>query len=118
MMTITINGKSIQAAEGATILETARANGIRIPTLCYLEGVSDAGMCRLCMVEAEGSPRLLPACRTKAADGMEIRTESETLTAYRREMLEMILSDHDQDCMSCPANGKCELQQLCSRYDV
>jgi len=118
MMTITINGKRVQAAEGATILEAARTNGIRIPTLCYLEGVSNAGMCRLCMVEAEGSPRLLPACRTKAADGMAIRTESETLAAYRREMLEMILSDHDQDCMSCPANGKCELQRLCNQYGV
>lgn len=118
MITITINGKTIHAAEGATILEAARENGIHIPTLCYLEGVSDIGMCRLCVVEAEGYRNLLPACRTKPVDGMVIRTESDMLTAYRREMLELILSNHKSDCMSCPANAACELQDLCNRYGV
>ncbi len=118
MITITINQRPIQAPEGRTILQIARDNGIYIPTLCYLEDVSDIGMCRLCMVEAEGYGQLLPACRTVAADGMVIVTESEALKDYRREMLNLILSNHTLDCMSCAANGGCELQDLCNRFDV
>ena len=118
MITITINQRSIQAPEGRTILQIARDNGIDIPTLCYLEDVSDIGMCRLCMVEAEGYGQLLPACRTVATDGMVITTDSEALTDHRREMLDMILSNHALDCMSCAANGGCELQDLCNRYGV
>ncbi len=118
MITITINQRSIQAPEGRTILQIARDNGIYIPTLCYLEDVSDIGMCRLCMVEAQGYGQLLPACRTVATDGMVIATDSEALVDYRREMLDMILSNHALDCMSCAANGGCELQDLCNRFDV
>jgi len=115
---VTINGRAIAAVPGASILDTAHANGIDIPTLCYLEGVSDIGMCRLCVVEAEGFENLLPACRTRVKNGMVITTESERLTKYRREMLELILASHDRDCMSCPANGSCELQALCNRFGV
>lgn len=118
MNTITINGKTIQVSENATILEAARENGIYIPTLCFLEGVSNIGMCRLCMVEAEGYSQFLPACRTKIVDGMSICTESEVLTKYRQQMLELILSNHKTDCMNCSANGACELQSLCNRYGV
>ncbi|MBP3856015.1 MAG: formate dehydrogenase subunit alpha [Ruminiclostridium sp.] len=117
-ITVTINGRAVAAVPGATILDTARASGIDIPTLCYLEGVSDIGMCRLCVVEAEGFENLLPACRTRVKSGMVITTESERLTKYRREMLELILASHDRDCMSCPANGSCELQALCNRFGV
>ena len=117
-ITVTINGRAVAAVPGASILDTARANGIDIPTLCYLEGVSDIGMCRLCVVEAEGFENLLPACRTRVKNGMVITTESERLTKYRREMLELILASHDRDCMSCPANGSCELQALCNRFGV
>ena len=118
MITLTINDKKYEAEEGTTILDIARSHGIDIPTLCYMEGVSDIGMCRLCMVEAEGDDRMLAACRTKAREGMIIRTESERLTAHRKAMLELILSNHNQDCMSCPANGTCELQNLCNRFGV
>lgn len=118
MISFSINGSRCQAKEGTTILEAARARGISIPTLCYLKGVSDIGSCRMCMVEAKGFDMLLPACRTKAADGMEITTESERLTDYRKNMLKLILSNHNQDCMSCPANGTCELQKLCNEYGV
>ena len=118
MITITINQRSIQAPEGRTILQIARDNGIYIPTLCYLEDVSDIGMCRLCMVEAQGYGQFLPACRTVATDGMVIATDNEALVDYRREMLDMILSNHALDCMSCAANGGCELQDLCNRFDV
>ncbi len=112
MITFTINGKTCEVPENITILAAAKKHGIKIPTLCFLEGVSDIGSCRLCMVEAKGSKSLLPACRTKVAEGMEITTDSEKLTEYRKSMLKLILSNHILDCMSCPANGKCELQKL------
>lgn len=118
MIKIKINGNEYEVNEGATILEVARDKGIDIPTLCFLEGVSDVGSCRLCVVEVEGFYTLLPACRTRTKDGMVITTESETLTEYRKEMLKLLLSNHNQDCMSCPANGRCELQALCVKYDV
>ena len=116
-ISMTINGKSVQASCGATILEAAREAGIYIPTLCHLEGVSDIGMCRLCMVEEE-SRGLLPACRTQAMEGFVITTESEKLTRYRRQMLNLLLANHKQDCMSCAANGSCRLQELCNAYGV
>ncbi|MBQ8945237.1 MAG: formate dehydrogenase subunit alpha [Lachnospiraceae bacterium] len=118
MISISINGKELSIPEGTTILKAARDNGIDIPSLCYMEGVSDIGMCRICVVEVEGYDQLLAACRTKAKEGMKVITESERLTEYRREMLDLILSNHNQDCMSCPSNGACELQDLCNRYDV
>ena len=118
MIKVKINGIDYEANESATILDVARQNNIDIPTLCYMEGVSDIGSCRLCMVEAEGYGRMLPACRTKVRDGMVLVTESDTLTEYRKDMLKLILSNHNLDCMSCPANGTCELQELCVRYDI
>lgn len=118
MITLTINGKKYEAREGSTILDVAKANGIDIPTLCYMKGVSDIGMCRLCVVEAEGYDRMLAACRTKVKDGMVLTTESEILDKHRKETLELVLSNHHQDCMSCAANGYCELQSLCNRYGV
>ena len=118
MVNITIYGIDYEVKKDATILDVAKDNGIYIPTLCYLEGVSDIGSCRLCVVEVQGYDNLLPACRTKVKDGMIINTESERLTDYRKDMLKLILSNHNQDCMSCPANGTCELQSLCNRYDI
>ena len=118
MVNITINGTDYEVKKDATILDVAKDNGIYVPTLCYLEGVSDIGSCRLCVVEVQGYDNLLPACRTKVKDGMIINTESERLTDYRKDMLKLILSNHNQDCMSCPANGTCELQSLCNRYDI
>ena len=115
---LTINGRQITAKEGATILEAARAEGIDIPTLCYMPGINEIGSCRLCMVEAEGLNSMLAACRTKVTEGMEIRTESDTLTSFRRTMLRLILANHNVDCMSCPGNGVCRLQELCNAYDV
>ena len=117
-VSITINGRKLSVKEGSTILHAAREHGIFIPTLCYMEKVNYTGSCRLCMVEAEGSDSLYAACKTRVKAGMVIRTESAILTQYRKEMLELILADHDHDCMSCAANGACQLQDLCNRYDV
>ena len=90
MISVTINGRPYSAEDNTTILDIAGNNHIYIPTLCYLEGVSDVGSCRLCVVAVEGYDRLLPACRTKAKDGMVVTTDSEELLEYRRNMLKLI----------------------------
>ena len=114
--TLTIDGKEVSAEEGATILEAATDNGIGIPTLCHLEGVYDAGACRLCLVELAGVAKLLPACTTKVAEGMEIRTDTERLRRYRRMTLELLFAERNHVCAVCVSNGHCELQALaCSQ---
>ena len=117
-VTVTINGRKCVVKENRSILRAARENGISIPTLCYMEDVNYIGSCRLCMVEIEGYDNLFAACKTRVKDGMVVRTESDTLTEYRREMLRLILADHRTDCMSCAANGRCQLQEICSIYGV
>ena len=95
MISITINGKSLSVAEGKTILEAARENGILIPTLCYLKEINEVAACRVCVVEVKGSERLVAACNTKVAEGMEIVTDSEKVITARRNNLALILSEHD-----------------------
>ena len=118
MVNLSINGKNISVPEKITILEAAASAGIEIPTLCYLKGVNAIGSCRLCMVEIEGYSGLLAACKTIVREDMVVTTESEKITAYRREMLKLILSNHTVDCMNCPDNGICRLQKLCNEYDI
>ncbi len=110
--TLTINDRLISARESETILEAARNADIHIPTLCHLEGVSDIGACRLCLVEIAGDHRLQPACVTKVAEGMEIQTNSERLQKYRRMIIEMLFAEGNHVCAVCVANGNCELQDL------
>jgi bidirectional [NiFe] hydrogenase diaphorase subunit len=108
--TLTINGQEISAGEGATILQAAEEAGVKIPTLCHMDGVYDVGACRLCLVEVAGVPKLLPACTTKVAEGMQIKTDSERLQKYRRMTLELLLAERNHVCAVCVANGHCELQ--------
>lgn len=110
--TLSINGKQISAAEGATILQAAEEANVKIPTLCHLDGVYDVGACRLCLVEVTGVPKLLPACTTKISEGMEITTDSERLRKYRRMTLELLFTERNHVCAVCVANGHCELQSL------
>lgn len=117
-MQIIINGMAVEAAEGSTILQTARAAGISIPTLCYLEGVNDIGSCRLCVVELEGSSVLVPACNTKVKENMVVHTHSKRVIEARRTVLKLLLSEHYGDCFSCEKNGDCELQNYCIEYGV
>ena len=121
-ITVTIDGVRVSASPDMTILAAARKAGVRIPTLCYLEGVSDIGMCRVCSVEVEGQDNLVAACKTKVADGMEVRTTTERVQDYRRIMLQLVLAEHGLDstsyCFSCAKNGACELQALCRELDV
>ena len=122
--TLTIDGKQITAEKGATVLQAATEAGIKIPTLCHLEGVYDVGACRLCIVEVAGTPKLLPACTLKVAEGMEVKTDSERLRKYRRMILELLFTERNHVCAVCMANGHCELQTLAyglgldhARYD-
>lgn len=110
--TLTLNGREVSADPGATLLEAARENGVEIPTLCYLEGLSEVGACRLCLVHVEGSSRLLPACTTQVEEGMVVTTESERLAGYRRTILEFLFSERNHICAVCVANGHCDLQSL------
>lgn len=113
MLSLTINGQKITAPAGSTILEAARRNGIYIPTLCYDEAVEVYGACGLCVVEAEGVPKLLRSCSAKISEGMVINTESERVIKSRKIALELLMSAHDGDCiapcqLACPADTDCQ----------
>ena len=113
MINLTINGKPIQAPDGSTILEAARANGIDIPTLCYDKAVEIYGACGLCVVEAEGIPKLLRSCSAKVMEGMVVNTESERVVRSRKIAMELLMSAHDGDCiapcqLNCPAHTDCQ----------
>ena len=110
--TLTINEQLISAREEQTVLEAAQDAGIHIPTLCHLEGVSDVGACRLCLVEIAGSNKLQPACVTKVSEGMDIYTNTERLQKYRRMIVEMLFAEGNHVCAVCVANNNCELQDL------
>jgi bidirectional [NiFe] hydrogenase diaphorase subunit len=116
--TLTIDGKEIGAEEGTTILQAALEADIVIPTLCHLEGVSDVGACRLCLVEIAGTSKLLPACTTKVSEGMEVKTDSDRLCKYRRMTLELLFAERNHVCAVCVANGHCELQTLAYRQGM
>jgi bidirectional [NiFe] hydrogenase diaphorase subunit len=110
--TLTINGRHQSAREDQTILEAARDAGLAIPTLCHLEGTSDVGACRLCLVEISGSSRLVPACLTRVEEGMDVQTDTARLREYRRMIVELLFAERNHVCAVCVANGNCELQEL------
>lgn len=117
-ITLKIDGKTVEIAAGATILEAAAAVGIKIPTLCYLQKVSPTGACRVCVVEVAGADKTMTACNTRAVDGMEVTTQSEKLSAIRRQVVELLLVNHPLDCPVCDAGGECDLQDICYSQDV
>lgn len=100
-MRLTIDGRNVEAAEGMTILAAAKTAGIEIPTLCYLEGISDIGACRLCVVEVEGKNELATACNTKVKEGMVVQTASRKVIDARKTVLKLLLSNHNIDCFNC-----------------
>jgi predicted molibdopterin-dependent oxidoreductase YjgC len=117
-ITLTINNQRVVAPDGATILEAARGAGIRIPTLCHHPDLSNVGACRLCVVSVERARGVQTACTTPAFEGMVVDTESKDARDTRRFVLQMLLSDHPNECMQCEVNGACELQDLVYEYDV
>ena len=122
LASVTVDGVTVNVPSKMTILGAAGKAGVKIPTLCFLKGVSDIGMCRVCSVEVEGKKNLVPACKTKVEDGMVVSTRSERAMAYRKMMLELILAEHGLDstnyCFSCDKNGACELQAVCREVGV
>ena len=113
MINLTINGKAVQAPEGSTILEAARLADIYIPTLCYDKAVEVYGACGLCVVEAEGIPKLLRSCSAKVSEGMVVNTESDRVVQSRKVAMELLMSAHDGDCvapcqLNCPARTDCQ----------
>ena len=110
---LTINGISCAGQSGETILDIARRHGIDIPTLCHDDSVAHYGACGVCVVEAENSPKLLRSCSTLASDGMVINTEGPRCVQARKIALELLMSDHDGDCLgpcrlACPAGTDCQ----------
>jgi bidirectional [NiFe] hydrogenase diaphorase subunit len=112
VLTLTIDGKEVSAAQGQTILDVARESKIDIATLCQVDGLTNIGACRMCLVEVKGIPKLLPACTTTVTEGMEISTNTERLRKYRRMILELLFAERNHICSVCVSNEHCELQSL------
>jgi bidirectional [NiFe] hydrogenase diaphorase subunit len=117
-ISIRIDGELVPTREGRTILEAARDAGRKIPSLCHMDGLGDVGACRLCIVEVGGGGRLAPACTTPVQDGLSVVINSPRLAAYRRMILELLLSERNHVCSVCVSNGNCELQSLASSLGV
>lgn len=113
---ITIDGREISVPEGITVLDAARLVNVNIPTLCYLEEINEIGACRLCLVEVGGA--LTASCVTPVAEGMEIKTNTPRVREARKTVLELLISDHPMECLTCARNGKCELQSLAKEYGI
>jgi len=111
-LSIRIDGALVDALEGQTILQAARAGGKYIPTLCDLEGITPVGGCRICMVEIEGNDRVLAACTSPVQEGMSVKTTTPRLTQHRRLTVELLLVERNHICAVCVANNHCELQDL------
>lgn len=118
MVNVTVDGRSIEMPEDSTILEATRLADARVPTLCYLRDVSEVGACRICLVEAEGCQQLLAACSTRVWDGAVVFTDTPRLRLARREVLKLILSQHEASCTTCARNGSCELQALACEFGI
>jgi len=112
MIKLIINNKEVQAEEGTTIFTAAKQNNILIPHFCYLENVHKSGSCRICVVEVEGVRNLMASCITEVKEGMVIQTNSERVRNVRKVLYELMLSDHNKECLSCWRNQNCELQEL------
>ena len=115
---VKINNRELTVAANATILEAARQAGIEIPTLCFLKEINEIGACRICVVEVTGARTLVAACVFPVHEGMEIFTNTERVRNSRRATLELILSNHRKDCLTCVRNQNCELQKLATDFQV
>ncbi|WP_249289331.1 NADH-dependent [FeFe] hydrogenase, group A6 [Bianquea renquensis] len=123
MINITIDGKKVQVPAGSTILQAAQTVGIHIPTLCHLDlhdikMVNQTASCRICVVEVEGRRNLAPACATPVAEGMVVHSNTLKVMEARRTVLELMLSDHPKDCLTCAKSGECELQDLAELFNI
>lgn len=113
-----INGIAIEAQSGQTILETAKENGIDIPTLCHMNHLFASGNCRICVVEIVGKKKLVTACTYPVTDGLEILTHSDRVRRARKTLVELLLSNHPDDCLFCLKNGECDIQDLAREFGI
>ena len=118
MVNITIDGIAMEVPEGITILEAAKQAGIKIPTLCFLKDINEIGACRMCVVEVKGARTLVTACVYPINEGMEVWTNTPKVLESRKKTLQLLLSNHRKECLSCVRSGNCELQQLCRDLGV
>jgi NADH-quinone oxidoreductase subunit G/NADP-reducing hydrogenase subunit HndD len=117
-VTLTIDGRQVTVPAGTSVLEAATQAGVKIPTLCYLEGLNEIGSCRLCVVEIEGAKTLAASCVTPAAQGMVVHSNTRQVREARRAVLELIISNHPFDCLTCVRSGSCELQALAESLGI
>lgn len=118
MVELTIDGQKIKAPKGSTILEAARLAGIKIPTLCHLKEINQIGSCRVCVVEVKGAKSLVASCVYPVSEGMEVKTNTPEIRESRKMTLELILSDHNRECLTCVRNQNCELQKLAEEFGI
>ncbi|MDZ7375864.1 MAG: 2Fe-2S iron-sulfur cluster-binding protein, partial [candidate division KSB1 bacterium] len=117
-MQIEINNRKIEARPNETILEVLNRTGIKVPTLCHLSGLFPSGACRMCVVEVEGYSGLIPSCAYPVQPGMKIKTHSPRAIRARKTIVELLLSNHPDDCLYCVRNMSCELQNLAEELGV
>jgi len=117
-MTINVNGHTIEAKPGEMLLTALRRAGINVPTLCHMPDLSPTGACRLCVVDVEGQRNLVPSCAFPVADGMTVLTHSPRAVNARKTIIELLLSNHPDDCLYCSRNNNCELQDLAAELNV
>jgi NADH-quinone oxidoreductase subunit G/NADP-reducing hydrogenase subunit HndD len=117
-MNIEVNNKRLEATSGETILDVLNRNGIRVPTLCHMKGYIPSGACRLCVVEHEDTGKLIPSCSFPVENGMKIKTHSARVVEARKTIVELLLSNHPDDCLYCVRNGNCTLQDLAVEHHV
>ncbi len=118
IVTLTIDGQEVKVKAGTTILQAAKQAGIDIPTLCFLKDINNAGDCRMCIVEIEGRRGFATSCIQKVEEGMIVHTNTKAVMDARRTVLDLLLSNHHKDCLTCIRSGNCELQSLAKKYNI
>lgn len=118
MIEIEVNGRTVHAEEGEMLLAALRRGGVRVPTLCQMEGLPPSGACRMCVVEVEGQRGLAPSCALPVSKGMKVKTHSSRAVQARQTIIELLLANHPDDCLFCVRNGNCELQGLAEELGV
>ncbi|MEN6451905.1 MAG: 2Fe-2S iron-sulfur cluster-binding protein, partial [Thermoguttaceae bacterium] len=118
MITIEVNGRPIPAEKGEMLLTALRRAGIKVPTLCHIDGLNATGACRMCVGEVEGQRGLTPSCAFPVADGMKVHTHSPRAVTARKTIVELLLANHPDDCLYCNRNGNCRLQYLAEELGV
>ena len=118
MVNLKIDGKNVVVPEGTTILDAAKQAGIDIPTLCFLKEINEVGDCRMCIVEVEGRKGFATSCIQKVEEGMVVHTHTPNVLEARHTILDLIISNHSKDCLTCTRSGNCELQDLAIKFNT